>query len=261
MGGKQGNIEPVIDVHTHILPGIDDGARSMEETRELLKLAYRQGIRILIATPHYRRGKHYVDPDGIRDLVNKVQSEADKMFPDLFLYAGQELIYYHGVFDAVSAGKTVPLADSDCYLIEFLPDISYETIYQAVRQMALMRCRPVLAHIERYPCLRKTGRIEELRKSGAYMQMNFDSLLRDFRQAGKVSWCRRMVQKENVQFFGTDMHRTDFRPPEIEKSVKWIYNKCGGEWGKQLMIGNPKEILLENVRQAEGGRWRTLLGK
>ena len=73
------------------------------------------------------------------------------------------LIYYHGIFDAVAAGKTVPLAGSDCLLMEFQTDVTYEIIYQAVRQMALMRYRPVLAHIERYPCLRAPGRIEELR--------------------------------------------------------------------------------------------------
>ncbi|MBT9777068.1 hypothetical protein GPL15_11200 [Clostridium sp. MCC353] len=237
-------MEPVIDVHTHILPGIDDGAGNMEETRELLKLAYIQGIRVLIATPHYHRGKYYVDPDGIRELAGRVQSEADKMFPDMHIYAGQELIYYNGVFDAVSAGKAVPLADSDCFLIEFVPDISYETIYQAVRQMVLMRYRPVLAHVERYPCLKAPGRIEELRKSGAYMQMNFDSLRGGFRQRREISWCRRMVLEGNIRFFGTDMHRTDFRPPDIEKSVKWIYDKCGKEQAKRLTVVNPMEILL-----------------
>ena len=80
--GKR-NMGEIIDVHSHILPGIDDGSRRMWETRELLKQAYGQGIRGVIATPHYHRGKHYVDPDGILELVGKVQAEADRLFPDM----------------------------------------------------------------------------------------------------------------------------------------------------------------------------------
>lgn len=251
----------VIDVHAHILPGIDDGAGSMEETKELLKQAYIQGIHTIIATPHYYRGKGYVDPDGIRELVGKVQREADKLFPDMVIYAGQELIYYNGVFDAVSAGKTVPLANSDCLLMEFKIDVAYETIYQAVRQMALMRYRPILAHIERYPCLRKAGRIEELRKSGAYMQMNFDSLcvrslgVRDF------VWCRRMIRERNIQFLGTDMHRPDLRPPQIEKSVKWIYDRCGKEQAERMMVHNPLEILSEDAGLAGAAAESECIGR
>ena len=235
---------PIIDVHSHILPGIDDGARRMWETRELMKQAYEQGIRTIIATPHYHRGKHYVDPDGIMDLAQKVQREADKLFPDMNIYAGQELIYYNGIFDAVAAGKVVPLAGSDCYLMEFQTDVSYDIVYQAVRQMALMRFCPVLAHIERYPCLRAPERIEELRKSGAYMQMNFGSLSGGIRHAKENLWCRRMVQDGIIQFLGTDMHRVDFRPPEIRKAVEWIYKKCGEDEAKRMMTGNPMEILV-----------------
>ena len=249
--GKR-NMGEIIDVHSHILPGIDDGSRRMWETRELLKQAYGQGIRGVIATPHYHRGKHYVDPDGILELTEKVQAEADRLFPDMKIYAGQELIYYHGIFDAVAAGKTVPLAGSDCLLMEFQPDVTYEIIYQAVRQMALMRYRPVLAHIERYPCLRALGRIEELRKSGAYMQMNFSSLCAGSLQVQKVKeslWCRKMVQEGKIQFFGTDMHRVNFRPPEIKKAVEWIHRKCGEERAERMMYGNPMEILIGEIKE------------
>lgn len=235
---------PIIDVHSHILPGIDDGARRMWETRELIKQAYGQGIRTIIATPHYHRGKHYIDPDGILELARKVQREADQLFPDLNIYAGQELIYFNGIFDAVAAGKTVPMAGSNCLLMEFQTDVSYEIVYQAVRQMSLMRYRPVLAHIERYQCLRVPGRIEELRKSGAYLQMNFGSLTGGIRHVRENLWCRRMVQEGNIQFLGTDMHRVDFRPPEIGKAVEWIYKKCGEEEAEHIMRRNPLEILI-----------------
>lgn len=99
---------PIIDVHSHILPGIDDGARRMWETRELIKQAYGQGIRTIIATPHYHRGKHYIDPDGILELARKVQREADQLFPDLNIYAGQELIYLTGYLMRLQPEKRCP---------------------------------------------------------------------------------------------------------------------------------------------------------
>ncbi|MBT9779235.1 hypothetical protein GPL15_22410 [Clostridium sp. MCC353] len=241
-------MEPIIDVHSHILPGIDDGARRMWETRELIKQAYGQGIRTIIATPHFHRGKHYIEPGGILELTQKVQREADKLFPDMNIYAGQELIYFHGIFDEVAAGKTVPMAGSDCFLMEFQTDTAYETIYQAVRQMSLMRYRPMLAHIERYPCLRTPGRIEELRKSGAYMQMNFSSLSGGIRYVRETLWCRRMVQEGKIQFLGTDMHRVDFRPPKTGKAVEWIYRRCGEDEAVRMMMRNPMEILIGDAR-------------
>lgn len=244
---KERAMGAVIDVHSHILPGIDDGARRMWETRELMKQAYEQGIRRIIVTPHYHRGKHYIDPDGILELTEKVQKEADKLFPDMRIYAGQELIYFNGVFEAIAAGKTVTMAGSDCLLMEFQPEVSYEIIYQAVRQMALMRYKPVLAHIERYLCLRAPGRVEELRKSGAYMQMNFGSLAGGIRHVKENLWCRKMVMDGNVQFLGTDMHRVDFRPPEIGKAVEWVCRKCGEEREDELTFWNPMELLIGDV--------------
>ena len=164
------------------------------------------------------------------------------------IYAGQELIYYNGVFEAVAAGKTMPLAGSNCLLMEFQTDVSYEIIYQAVRQMALMRYRPVLAHIERYRCLRTAGRIEELKKTGAYMQMNFGSLVGGIRHVSDCLWCRKMVLENKIQFLGTDMHRVNFRPPEIRRTVEWIHKKCGEEGADRLMYANPlKGIFKENA--------------
>lgn len=244
-----GPMGPITDVHSHILPGIDDGARHMWETRELIKQAYGQGIRRIIATPHYHRGKHYIDPDGIMELTRKVQAEVDKLVPDMKIYAGQELIYFNGVFEAVAAGKTLPLAGSSCILMEFQTDVSYEIIYQAVRRLALMRYRPVLAHIERYRCLRDSGRLEELIKAGAYMQMNFASLSGGLKPGGlkhaqESRWCRKMVLEGRITFLGTDMHRVNFRPPDTGRAVNWIYRKCGDEAAVKLMCGNPEEILL-----------------
>lgn len=77
--------------------------------------------------------------------------------------------------------------------------------------------------------------------------MNFSSLCAGSLQVQKVKeslWCRKMVQEGKIQFFGTDMHRVNFRPPEIKKAVEWMNRKCGEEQAERMMYGNPMGILI-----------------
>ena len=234
--------EGIIDVHAHIIPKADDGSRYLGETRFMLKEAYEQGIRSVIATPHYIRGHNRMDVRQILDTLEKVKKTAGEIADDLEIYSGEELFYYDGVEDALLSGRALTLGGTRYVLVEFPTAVSYRDIYQAVRSLTLARYIPVLAHIERFPCLRKAGSLEELTEAGAYMQMNFSSLS-GIRHPVDRLWCRRMVKEGKIHFLGSDMHRLDYRPPGIKEAVEWLQKNCGTECFENLTCRQPKKLL------------------
>lgn len=250
----------LVDVHAHILPGVDDGSRDMEETRLLLESAYAQGIKTVIATPHYAAERRYAagrksqSAEEVREAVEKVRREAAKISPELEIFPGQEILYFHELTEALDAGEVLTLADTSHVLIEFPTAVSLNTIEQAVRTLVLSGYKPVLAHVERYDCLRAKGTAESLIQGGARLQMNFTSLHPtgihplQWRMQKDVQWCRRMVLDGRIQFLGTDMHRADYRPPRLDAALAWLEKKLGEEELGQLLWENPLRLLSERQR-------------
>lgn len=252
-----------IDIHAHILPGVDDGSRTMEETRLLLKSVYEQGARAVIATPHYAEGRKNQSAGAIRQAVGEVRREASEIAPELEIFPGQEILYFHELAEALRAGEVLTLADTRYVLIEFPTSVFLRDIEQAVRTLVLSGYQPVLAHVERYGCLRAKGTAEALEaliQGGARLQMNFTSLQpaqghwdvlptpSRWRMRREVHWCRRMAEDGMIQFFGTDMHRTDYRPPKTEAALGWLEKKLGEEELERLLWDNPQRLLRERQK-------------
>lgn len=208
----------IVDIHAHILPGVDDGAADWEEARWMLQCAYKQGINTVIATPHYT---HRQDVGRLRKLAGQLDEEAKKIAPDFAVFLGQEILYFDSMVERLKEGQALTMAGSRYVLVEFMPELSYKKLYQAVRTVLMAGYYPVLAHIERYRALRDEGQMEELAETGCHMQMNYRSL-----QGGlfdrDARWCRKQVLDGRIQFLGTDMHHKEYRTPEIGKSLEWL---------------------------------------
>ena len=114
------------DIHAHILPGIDDGPETMEETRRMLRKAFEQGIRSIIATPHYFRRHYEPEVRQIYELVSAVQAEADTLTPGLRIYPGQEIMHFYEIEEFLLEKKVIPLSGTRYVLIEFLPSVVYK---------------------------------------------------------------------------------------------------------------------------------------
>lgn len=232
----------IIDIHAHILPGIDDGSRDWDESRSMLEEAYGQGIRYIIATPHYsRRGPL----PHIYDLAARLQEEAHKIAPDFMIGLGQETYYHEGLVENLKNGKALTLEGSRYVLVEFEPEVAYHSLYQAVRKMTLARYIPVIAHAERYFCLREGKNLQELLQCGCRLQMNYSSLEGGGPWNREARWCRRQIQEGRFHYLGTDMHRMDYRKPEIEKSLRWLKKHLEDKAINKLLNGNADKILQQ----------------
>lgn len=221
---KEERMKGIIDVHAHLLPGADDGASDWEEAGWMLNCAYEQGIRAVIATPHYSHGQ---ETDRLRRKARRLAGEAGKIAPDFKVYLGQEILYFDSMVERLKEGHALTLAGSRYVLVEFMPRAPYGRIYQGIRKLMLAGYHPVVAHVERYDALRVDGQIEELAGTGCMMQMNYKSLLGGIFDRN-ARWCRRQVLEGRVGLLGTDAHHRDHRTPEIAASLRWLESHAGG---------------------------------
>lgn len=234
---------PIIDIHSHILPGIDDGARTMKESLDLLAMAYEQGVRAIIATPHCFRHRKNEDPVRlVEEIRGRILEEMPERFPDLELYAGHETFFHEALPEKLLSGEALSLAGSRYVLVEFEPGGSAGGIIRGIRRIFDCGYQPILAHVERYGSLREKRPFDELLGSGCLLQMNYDSLTGSS-FSPEVRWCRRQVLEGNISFLATDMHRPVFRPPKIREPLAWLQKHLGEEEIRALLYENARKIL------------------
>ena len=207
--------ERITDLHCHILPDLDDGSRDLDMTLKMLDMAYTQGVRRIIATPHYHMGYVQNEPEKLLKVLKEVQEKIKKKYSDLELRPGNEIFYSDGVVDLLKEGKILPLGgeNSRYVLLEFSPQDTYSRIQEAVMKFIRAGYRPVLAHVERYQCLHKQkAHLEELQEQGVLFQVNYSSIK-------KNKW---LFRQEFVDLLSTDCHNAEERAPKIQVNMKLL---------------------------------------
>lgn len=231
------NRDDYTDIHSHILPGVDDGAKNMETTKKMLYLAQKQGIHTIIATPHYKIGQQKATVEQLQEIQKLVQQEAKKEGIDIEILLGNELYYSRDICNRLDEKKALTLAGTRYVLVEFSPNGSYTELYQGLRELIQGGYVPILAHMERYQCLHKNKnrkKIQELIELGIYMQMNIQSLHRGY--------CRRLVKDGYIHFLASDSHNTKERLPKMQDGITALGNMVTKEQMEKILVENPKML-------------------
>lgn len=216
----------MVDFHSHILPKIDDGSRSVQESLELLKMLSEQGVETVVATPHFFADRESVDDFLLRRQVayNELCSELPQGMPEILL--GAEVKYYSGIARMENL-KKLCIGNSNLLLLEM--PMSQWTEYTLKELFELSASRGiilVLAHIERYMSLQSSDVLGRLLDSGILMQVNA-TFFTEFRTRRRAL---SMLRKNSIHFLGSDCHRILTRPPYIGDAVKAIEKKMGKEF-------------------------------
>lgn len=242
---RKGGFMRKIDIHSHILPGFDDGAADERESIRMLKMAARQGIESVIATPHYSAEHVNYRPQDIRRACASLEQRARKeISPDFHIYPGQEILYTQEIFEHLECGKIQTMADSSYTLIEFMPWIPYSELYRCVRTLVMRGYQPILAHIERYEVLREKCRIEELTEMGALMQMNYRRIDGKWYEE-TTRWCRKMLREGKIHFLATDMHNTKTRKPMTDGAEVWLKKHLEKQYIAEICYKNARKIIKQ----------------
>lgn len=225
-------------MHCHILPGVDDGPATMDESLRVIKESWRQGVRCMIATPHYHPGRYVVDSKQVLEKVQAVREACQKREIPIWILPGQECYWFSGLMDALHDGHALTLNRTSFVLVEFEPDVLYSILQHAVRSLKSNGFQPLIAHFERYGCLYgRQDRLEELRREGAFFQLNYDRLLDRDSLFHRNPW-RRLFLQGYVDYLGSDTHGMEFRPPHIDRALEWIEEQVPEELCWEILVRN-----------------------
>lgn len=232
-----------IDIHAHVLPGVDHGAKDWDMSLKMLAKCARGGTKTVIATPHYLPWKEGVTTELIRELCKEAEDRLQKEYGiSMEIYPGHEVYYCTELVELLKAGKALPLAESRYVLVEFGTEESYQTLCKASRDLRYNRYIPIFAHVERYRCLDHKEKLVELKEMGALLQVNVGSLqgsLFDERARRAKQWLNAGV----IDFLASDMHDLEKRSPITNEKLKWVQKKLDSQYQDKLLYGNAKKIL------------------
>ena len=232
----------MIDIHSHIMPGIDDGASCLEESINLLKEAYRAGFSDIILTPHYMVGAYEPGKEiiEIKDILQKI---ADKNGIKINLYNGMEVYYTEEIFELIKNKKIASLANSRYILMELPLNNTVSSFEDTVKELRKRGIVVILAHPERYDFVKKnTKSIEPLLKSGCLLQCNYASILGYYGSEAKKA-LKELLKNNYVSFLGTDVHMSNTILNEIDVAIHKIKRIIGEQELIELIEENPRKIL------------------
>ena len=232
-----------VDIHTHILPGVDDGAQTVKDAMAMLRLAWNHGTRGVILTPHYRGRFKKNSPALLQERFSELRAQADWELPGLNLYLGQEIYYEVDAPGDLTAGNLLRLNNSAYALLEFRPNTPRNQIVHGINEVILSGFTPIIAHAERYNDFREdTSLADEALEMGALIQLNADSILGRHGLSVRRC-CHRWLKQEKVHFVASDAHDTTHRTPVLRDCFLEIHKKYGQAYAAKLFEENPLAVI------------------
>lgn len=233
----------MIDIHCHLLHGVDDGPKKIELSIEMLREANEQGITDIVLTPHYRRGMFRFDGDLVKSQAAELEPYATEL--GIQLHLGTEVHVNGDLLEYIEGHKVFTLADSEYVLTEYAYDTEYSYIFKMSHELLRHGYVPVIAHVERYACLVKNPkRLEELQEIGAWIQCNAAAIIGE-EGWGTKQFCKKALKSGWVDIVASDSHDMKKRRCYMEDAYEYITEKYGEKLAYRLMVKNPKKIIGE----------------
>ena len=242
-----------VDIHSHILPGVDDGADDIQESMFLLKKAVEEGIRDIIATPHYGNENGYApNVDQVRTAFEEVVAACKKAkdekpwISNLRLYLGEEVFCSDHVVERFKTKKALRINGTRYALVEFFEegpdgDEILEGLKKLKKETGII---PILSHPERYLALQGyRDYLKRIQDLGVLFQVNAYDLALNPRWATRetAQW---MAQERMISFIGSDMHGMfPKREPKVREGIRWLYENVDEEYADDVVRGNAEKYL------------------
>ncbi len=226
----------MIDIHTHVLPLVDDGSASIEKSLQMLKDSAQQGVTDVILTPHCRA--HYNEtPESLKKSFDEFVKIATANGVNVNLYLGQEIFINKHIKQKLQDGEHLTLNGSKYILLE--PDYVECEITEAVYELTRIGYIPIVAHVERFPYITEQD-VLEIKELGGLIQINASALFcNDFRTDKKRA--KRFLKAGLVDFVASDVHSN--RENYMQKAYKYVKSKYGINYADAVFILNAKKII------------------
>lgn len=235
----------MIDLHNHLLPGIDDGAKKVEETLEFLRIARRDGVQVVVATPHMKPGVYDNSREEILQRVSMVREAArGDEAEGVELLPGAEVYFTADLATRARAGLLMTLGNRGRYLLLELP---YQQVPMhvddSIFQLRLQGITPLMAHPERVAYyLEDIERVAASVRLGALTQVTANSLTGRFGDKTR-NFARAMLERNLIHVLASDSHDVRYRPPILSEGFKAAAAVLGETRARRLVLDIPRSIL------------------
>ncbi|MGL5098941.1 MAG: tyrosine-protein phosphatase [Fusobacteriaceae bacterium] len=228
----------MIDLHSHILNGVDDGSRDIEESLEMIKSAMELGFSGIVCTSHYK--KERAENESYQERFLELKERVKRENLEVELYLGNEMFLGMGEIEDLNDGKINTYNRTRYLLVELDPAMPYLPAKTALEKIIRMGYKPVLAHIERYREI-KIGEFLQLREMGVLFQVNIISIGNGSRERAL-----KFLERGMVSFVTSDAHRRDKRSYLLKRELDEIREILGEE--------NYREMERNTLRVVAGER-------
>jgi protein-tyrosine phosphatase len=252
--------ESFVDIHCHMLPDIDDGAKTWEESLAMARMAAADGIEAVVVTPHQLGAYAHNGGSEIRRRTARLQKVLDDQGVELHVRPGADVRIEGGMIEALRAGDVLTLGDHGRHVLLELPHELYFPLEEVLHQLDVAGMCGILSHPERNQGLLKQSRIvPSLVDRGCLMQVTAGSLLGTFGPASKcmAEW---MVQQGLAHFLASDAHSSRARRPLMRRAFERAAELAGYEWAHQICCDNPAAVfqgrdIVASCRPESSRRW------
>ena len=233
---------PFIDMHSHALFGVDDGAPSFEDACAMIDASYADGVRVLFLTPHFRPDIFGDNREASLRAFRKLQAYAKQKHPKMVLRLANELYFSRDCVSWLDQGLCRPLIGR-YVLVDFSCRAERQAIMGGLSRMLAGGYVPILAHPERYEKLsRGLEELQELRDKGVLFQMDAQSPLGGFGLGVRMR-AATMLRKGFVDFVGSDAHGLHGRPPQLSQAYQHVEKKYGHAYARAIFHDNALKLL------------------
>lgn len=234
----------MVDIHSHILPGIDDGAKKISDSLEMIKRSFGEGSTHIVATPHYKKGHFDTDFREVKVIVSGINKLLDEEGLKGKVYFGQEIYFTDDLLNLYKDGIVGTINDSRYMLIEFsMSKINKSEVLDCMYELNLLGITPIIAHPERYKDIMKDlSFINDFVDEGCLFQLNAGSLRGDFGKEVKKT-AEKLAKHRVYSFIGSDAHNNINRVTGIKDGIE-LLNSIHKDYWKILQKNSI--ALIEN---------------
>ena len=231
----------MIDMHSHLLPNVDDGVKDINEAIEILRQGHEYGVTDVIITPHYRPTKEYLETnESLEKKLKKLKSELKKNDIPINVYLGREIDEAKDIKTLLENGSVSSMNKTKFLLVDF--GVNKSNVSEYIYELKLMGYKIIIAHIERYKYIDGLDCFNRLKREGAFLQVNASSIVspRNRKMRKRI---RHLFKNKLVDFVATDAHRNPDSYKVFDKAYKIISKKYGEEYADQVFVTNPGTLL------------------
>lgn len=230
----------MIDLHSHLVYGVDDGVKNLEESILMIKAAYDNGYRYLITTPHYIEDSIYSSPFiKNKAIIELIQNELSLNNIDVKLLLGNEVMFTNNILELLDSGEIAKLNNSRYLLIELPESIVIDTLVDKIDSLINKGIVPVIAHPERYDYI-EIDILKTLVNHGALLQMNLGSILGKYGKKVKKR-SQKLLKQRLIHVVGSDTHGKDNFCYQVE--ARKVVNKIDPIMVELIFNINPGKIV------------------